>query len=628
MARGFARILRDVSSRLGFEREWYLIALGAALGAITAIGAVGFALALHAVEEMAQHTQSHWNMLLLPLLPAAGALVTGLLVYFFARDASGHGVPQVIDAIARKQGKIPGRVGLVKIIASIATVGSGGSAGAEGPIVQIGATFGSVGGKLAQVGSEHRNTLVGCGAAAGIASVFNAPIAGVLFVLEVLLRDFSLKTFTPIVVAAVLSTAMTQVMLGENEAIFAVELPTYEFTLAELPAYVVLGLVCAVIGVGFSKLMHAGEDAFESLKAHPIVKPVIGALLLGVLGIIFVAMMQRAGGDEPVPLFFGNGYDTIRWLIEPVSYAGVAQTPSALAAEPATASQITGVLNSGDAIALPLTFGLLVLLLVFKAFGTMFTLASGGSGGVFAPSLFIGVAAGAAFGLVLDSIGLLPAGGSPATYALVGMGAVVAGTTFAPLTAILLIFELTREPYVLLPVMLACVIATVGSQVLMRDSIYTAKLRQAGVLLSWTTDLAALRRVPVASCQFGALPPEPIYPSDPMSKLITLHAHHLIPDFPVLDQETKRYIGMVTGHDIRTALIDREAIPLLLVAELMQTDLPTVSRDEMLETVLDKFTRHDVASLVVVSPIDSTLPMGTVSRASVMKRYREALEGR
>ncbi len=601
--------LRNLVQRLGFERDWSLIVMGAVVGSVTALGAIGFHEALVWTEHRSREAMELWWGWIV-LVPMAGALATGLLVHYFARDARGHGVPQVIHAVAVKKGVIPIRVGVVKILASIATVGSGGSSGAEGPIVQIGATAGSALGRFMRAGAEHQNTLVGCGAAAGIASVFNAPITGVLFVMEIILRDFSLKTFTPIVVAAVFSTALTQAILGVDDAIFATTLEGYQFTLAELPFYILLGLLCAMIGVAFTKTLHAGEEAFERLKLHPVARPVSGALLLGLSGLLFVAITSRADMEAVVPPFFGNGYETIRWTIDPASYGADGRGAPGLGAE-------TG---------LRVSFILLALLVAFKTVATTFTLGSGGSGGVFAPSLFVGAAAGGAFGLVLANTGVLPAGSSPATFALVGMGAVVAATTFAPLTAILLLFELTREPLVLLPIMLAAVIATVSGQLMMRDSIYTSKLKQAGVLLGWSTDLAALRSVPVASCELSRLPPEPVYPSDPVSKLITLHAQHHLPDFPVVDQETGAYLGMVTGADIRTALIDREAIPLLLVAELLRPDLPTVSRDETLETVMDKFSRADTASLVVVSPIDETLPMAMISRQEVVRRYRVALE--
>ncbi|MCA9300859.1 MAG: chloride channel protein, partial [Phycisphaerales bacterium] len=197
--------LRHIADRV--ERDWWLILCGAGIGTLTGLGAIGFAEVLHLFESQANRLLLGFPVWPLFVVPLVGMALTGILVQTYATEARGHGVPQVMDALIRKRGVIPLRIGVVKVIASILTVGSGGSAGTEGPIVQIGATAGSWIGQKFRVSREDMGTFVGCGAAAGIASIFNAPIAGVFFVLEILLRDFSLKTFTPIVVASVFSTA-------------------------------------------------------------------------------------------------------------------------------------------------------------------------------------------------------------------------------------------------------------------------------------------------------------------------------------------------------------------------------------------------------------------------------------
>ncbi|MEM1184735.1 MAG: chloride channel protein [Planctomycetota bacterium] len=604
-------------SALGFEREWFLIAAGAGIGSITALGAIGFAKLLHWVEHevevLREQFEASAGLWLLPLIPMVGALLSGLLVWKWASEAKGHGVPQVMKAIIQRDGEIPLRVGIVKIFASICTVGSGGSAGTEGPIVQIGAVAGSFLGQKLNISREQLRTLVGCGAAAGIASIFNAPIAGVFFVLEILLRDFSVRTFSPIVVASVFSAALTHALTGENVAIFAAgqTLAGYEFTLAELPSYVVLGVVCGLVAVGFNFLLHASEDWFaQHVKVHAIVKPVVGAFLLGLLGIAFLLVERAAGGPETAsPPFFGNGYATIRHLLDPASYG------------------VSGL----DVVHAPISteLWLLAALVVAKAFATCLTLGSGASGGVFAPSLFLGAVTGAVLGEALSRLGLIPDTGSPAAYALVGMAAVVAGSTHAPLTAILILFELTQNVYVLLPIMLAAVVATIVSQLVERDSVYTYKLRREGVLVGAAKDLTLLRRLRVSDVEPTPIPDEPVYASDPLAKLITLHANHNVPDFVVVD-DAGGYLGMVTGADMRAALIDREAIPLLLVAEVMRTDLPTIRSHDTLDRVMDKFSRHDVAGLCLVGEPTGAHPIGVpralVTRAKVMHRYQRALE--
>ncbi len=606
--RGLRRWTRD-------HPDGYLNMIGALIGLATAIGAILFDLGLHYAEHLTNGWQL-WlqakaggvagkGLVVLPLVPMLGALVCGLLVYFFARDAAGHGVPQVLYAIVRKGGEIRAKVGFVKVLASIATVGSGGSAGAEGPIIQIGSVTGSVIARGLGVARESVGILVGCGAAAGISAIFNAPIAGVFFAIEILLRDFSLKTFTPIVISSVFATALTQVVLQQNEAIFLVELPTYVFAASELPSFIVLGMLCAVGSWATTVVLERGEDMFERIQVHPIIKPVIGAAMLGALGIGGMLLFRSfqhgtlIPHEDPVPAFFGNGYDTIIRLLDPAAY-------------------------TADDISL-LAAGLLVALVAAKILATTFTLGSGGSGGVFAPSLFVGAAIGGAYGVVLDELSLIPETGSPASYALVGMAALIAGTTFAPMTAILLLFEITREPKVLAPIMLAAIVSTALTRKLMPDSIYTARLRRAGVRIGTARDLSVLRHVHVSSVTPTPLPREPVYASDPLSKLITLHAYHNVPDFPVVDAEGK-YIGMVTGADMRTALIDREAIPLLLVAELMRGDLPVVRADETLDAVIEKFADNDVSSLCLVDAFGGSKPIALITRAKVMARYNAALD--
>ena len=377
----------------GHGTEWWLIVIGAIIGSLTGLGAVAFDKTLEYVNEHVMHTQREASWMLI-VTPVVGMALTGVLVKLFASEAKGHGVPQVMNALIKRGGLIRWPIGVVKVIASILTVGSGGSAGTEGPVVQIGATVGSVVGQRLHMTREHMGTLVGCGAAAGISSIFNAPIAGVFFVLEILLRDFSVKAFAPIVVASVFSQATTQAVLGENHAIFATpgDLHGYTFSIFELPGFVLLGGVCGLVAVGFNLLLHKGEDLYDDWKLHPLLKPITGGLALGLIGYAFILALNAAQPEHGahVPMFYGNGYSTIRELLDPKAYD-------------------TG---SGSIIATSVV--LLTLLVLLKMVGTVFTLASGGSGGVFAPSLFLGAVAGAALGVALERVGLMPEGGSPA----------------------------------------------------------------------------------------------------------------------------------------------------------------------------------------------------------------------
>lgn len=621
MAKETLARIQALLARIGLGRDWAMIGLGAAAGMITACGAVGFIELVHLIDRYARMGQSRLPLILLPLIPIVGALATAILIYFGAREAKGHGVPEVMDAVMRKQGKVRPRVAVIKSLASACTIGSGGSAGAEGPIVQIGAAIGSGLAQTLRISREQATTLLGCGAAAGISSVFNAPIAGVFFVLEIILRDFSPRTFTPIVVASVFSAAVTQAIVGENEAIFAagVELQSYVFRLVELPSYLILGLFCGIVSVTFVRALYFTEDFAERVRIHDIAKPVIGALLLGVLG-IGVMLIPAMQGDAPVPAFFGNGYHAIRSLLDPLTYAPpVASDVGAIVAN----SGVHGVAESGVTSLVPTAVWAILLLCGAKILATCFTLGSGGSGGVFAPSLFIGASAGAAFGVTLQTLGLLPEGGSPAAYALVGMAAVVAGTTHAPLTAMLMLFEITRDVYVLLPIMLAAVVSTVVAQLFARDSIYTLKLRRRGVPLGVAGDWTILRKMVAGDAPL--VPPVTVKPEDPLQQLVRMAENYRVEDFVVVNGEGA-YAGMVTGQDLRTALIEREALPLLVVGEVMRTDLPTITPEETLDIVMGKFSSHDVASLAVVSSDGGTKKVqGLLTRSRLMARYHRAL---
>ncbi len=594
--------IQRLAARLGFQRDWYLIALAAGIGTVTAFGAIAFVELIHWAADQAEALDRALPWWALPLAPMIGALLTGLLVHFFAREARGHGVPEVMDAIFRKNASIHPRTAVVKWLSSACTIGSGGSAGAEGPIVQIGSAIGSGIAQLLRVSRDQAGTLLGCGAAAGIASVFNAPIAGVFFVLEIMLRDFSVRTFTPVVVASVFSTAVTQAVLGKNTAIFAVsdELAGYVFTLPELPSYLALGLACGFVAAGFIKLLYATEDAAGKVKLHPIFKPVLGAALLGALGLGYLLIEGQTDSAHNAPPFFGNGYPAIRALLDPSSF---------------------GVEASG--VVLDTSIVMLAALVGFKALATCLTLGTGGSGGVFAPSLFLGAAAGASFGVAMEKLGLIPGAGSPAAYALVGMAAVVAGTTHAPLTAILIIFEITRDIYVLLPIMLAAVVATVVAQLIQRDSVYTLKLRRRGVLVGSRLDHTLLRRLRVRDIPLA--PQVSVRPHDPVSKLLKLNREYQVADFVVVGDHNE-YVGMITAQDVRTAFVEYEAIPLLLIEEIMVRSLPTVTPEEGLDSALEKFSRHEVSSLAMVESLDKNAKvMGLLTRSRLMARYHQAL---
>ena len=316
-------------------------------------------------------TLKWWHVL---LGPAIGGAFVGPLVYFLAREAKGHGVPEVMNAVAMEGGIIRKRVVVIKTLASAMCIGSGGSVGREGPIVQIGSAIGSSLGQILRVTDDEMRILVGCGAAAGIAATFNAPIAGAIFALEIVLADFALTTFTPIILSSVMATVVSRSFLGNAPAF---QIPHYQLeSPVELGFYVVLGLVAGCVAVAFTTILYKSEDKWDALRIPEYLKATIGGLMIGALGLYF-------------PQLLGVGYEAID-----------------------TALQNREL------------WLMLLLLGPLKIIATSITIGSGGSGGIFAPSLFMGAMAGGAFGCGIHA--LFPGfTAQPGAYALVGMGAVV-----------------------------------------------------------------------------------------------------------------------------------------------------------------------------------------------------------
>jgi len=596
----------------GFSADWYLIPMAAAIGATVGLAATGFNFLVESSEHfffdvLGKQTFAGSKLLLLIMLPALGGLMVGVIMKIAGKRKPDHGIPDVVESLARRGGVIPARNGILKAITSALTIGSGGAAGVEGPIITIGAALGSNIARLLHISREHMQTMLGCGAAAATAAIFNAPIAGVIFVLEVILRDFSLRTFAPIVVASVFGTAVAQAVLGQNEAVFFVPEAVrdgYGFTVWEIGHYMVLGVLCGLVGALFIGALRGSEKLWIKIKMPFWAKPALGGALLGCLGIAFYLMGY---GDQPVvghnlPTFFGNGYAVIEALLNPSSYdAQEAGGP--------------GTLRS-------VTISLLALTLGFKLIGTSLTLGSGGSGGIIAPSLLMGATLGGGFALVCQHFNFFP-GATPATFALAGMAGVIAAVAHCPLTAFLLVFEITTDYQVILPVMLVSILATTVAQLIYRDSIYAIWLRDRGIKTGTYSDLTLLRRM---TCHDVPLTPAVmVQPDDPAARLIELAEDYAVVDYVVTDEED-RYQGMVVGQDVRATLVQRDAIPLMIVSELMRTHLPTVAPHQTLDVVLEQFAMHDVSSLAVVDGDDKV--KGVITRSRLMRQYQAALSKR
>ena len=441
----------------------------------------------------------------LVLAPVVAGLVYGPLVHFFAREARGHGVPEVMFAVQKRGGRIAPQVAVVKALASALCIGGGGSVGREGPIVQIGSALGSTFGGILRVTEPRRRVLVACGAAGGIAATFNAPLAGVFFAMELILADFTAEAFGMVVLASVTSSVIGRAILGDSPFL---TLPGFQVTdWREFFFFALLGVIAGGVGVLFTKVLYWFEDVADALWKWPEwLRPAVGGILLGLLLLV-------------LPQMYGVGY-------------------------PILANGVTG----------QYVLWFLLVLVVGKIVATSLSIAIGGSGGVFAPSLFMGAMLGSAFGIIASYVSPSIAG-SPGAYALVGMGAVFAGAARAPITAVIIMFELTGEYSIILPLMAAIVLAAGISHRLTPDTIYTLKLRRRGIDINAKTppprpSLGSLRAVMKPL-------PKGIDASTPLVDAAARLSRTPYGVLPVANVDGS-YLGILTARAVAEALADGE----------------------------------------------------------------------
>ena len=421
-----------------------LPALVSVTGILGGLGAVVFNWLIELFQRLIYFQSGHLSEIVssvawwrIVIGPAIGGAVVGPLVYFFAREAKGLGVPEVIHAVALGGGIIRKRLVLLKAFASAICIGSGGSAGREGPIIQMCSAIGSALGQSVGLSSEQLRVLVGCGAAAGIGATFNAPIAGAIFALEIVLSDITLSTVAPVLLSSVVGTVVSRTILG-NYALF--QIPPYAWQSWQLPSYVFLGAGGGLVAVAFTISLYRMEDLWSSFKVPEYCKASIGGIVVGCLGLY-------------LPQVMGLGYQTI------------------------------GKILLGQQV-----WSLLLILLPLKILATVVTLGSGGSGGILGPSFFMGAALGGLFGFGVNAV-FPQFAAPPGAYAVVGMCAVAAGTTLAPLQAIVMVLEMTKAYGMILPLALCCAISTFIAYGIKRHSIYTLKLFRRGI------DIDASRKV-------------------------------------------------------------------------------------------------------------------------------------
>jgi CIC family chloride channel protein len=537
------------------------------------------------------------------VVPVIGGLLVGPIIAKFAVEAKGHGVPEVMQALILRGGRIRPRVALAKVIASALCIGTGGSAGREGPIVQVGSALGSSIGQWLHLSDERIKNLVACGAAAGIAATFNAPIAGVVFAIEVLLSEIQVRVFGNVVVAAVAASIVSQIFLGDRPAF---EIPGYVMHSPwEILLYVFLGLLAALVGILFIRMLYYTEDVFDRLAIPLWLKPAVGALLLGILAFCYpyVGTISYISIDdmtlglpivENYPHIFGSGFIFLEEVLQ-------GRAP----------------------------FFLLFLLIFLKPLATSFTLGSGNSGGVFAPSLFTGAMLGGAFGYL--AMHLFPnLNIEIGAYALVGMAAVFSAAARAPLTSMLIVFEMSNDYRLILPLMTAGIVASTFAQWLHSDSIYSLKLTKRGIRFEQGRDLDIMQTVQVDEVMNKA--PITIQREQSVADLFAAFQETHLGGFPVMSNETELY-GMVTMQDMERTIhemertLHRKEVNLkdLKVWDVATPDPVTVFPDEPIWSAIKKMAPRDLARLPVVSRNNPLQFVGVISRSDIVRAYNVGL---
>jgi CIC family chloride channel protein len=522
----------------------------------------------------ARHTQlGPWVI----VIPVIGGIIVGFMAKYGTPKIKGHGIPEAMEAVLVNRSRIQPRVAILKPISAAIAIGTGGPFGAEGPIIQTGGAMGSLVGQAFHTTASERKVLLACGAAAGMSATFNTPIAGVILAIELLLFEFKARSFIPLVIASTLATAVHMQLLGAGP-MFSVAAMDFGIPRA-LPFYLLLGVICGLAAVGFSKLLYWVEDLFEKLPVDELWWPGIGALGLGIIGYF-------------VPRVFGVGYDTI-----------------------------------GDILNGNLAWKLLLLVMIAKAAALVISLGSGTSGGLLAPMFMSSAALGGVFALGIDR--LYPAANlSAGAFGLVAMGAVFGAASRATFAFIIFAFEITRDYNAVLPLMLVSVIADgLAVRLMPRASIMTEKLARRGLHIHQEYEADVLQQVKV----FETMDREP--PKLPQDMKVRELADRIARGDPEIRRHQGMFVmdglgklsGIITRGDIMRAL-DQDPSGTMTVLDAGTRNLVVTYPDELLHDASVKMLRHDIGRLPVVDPENPNHVVGYLGRSGIMAARLRRIE--
>jgi CIC family chloride channel protein len=587
--------------RYTISRQAKVYALGALIGVASGLTAVFFRLLILGISLVFVTLPSLFGIAGWIIAPALGGLAVAFVVVKYVPEAKGHGVPQVIEAYAVKDGKMRTQVPIFGSLASAISIGSGGSCGREGPIAQIGAGVGSAIARAFKLEKNDAKTMLVCGLSSGISATFNAPLGGALFGIEVLAGGIVGFSILPVILASVVATAVGNLILGAS-----ITFQSPQFSLGgpfELILYLILGISLGLLSVVWTRALYYIEDVFDRFRSSEYLKPAIGGILVGIVAIltIFIETMYGYQGAFKDNGLFGLKEPYIPAIMG-VGYAFIDAT---------LLGNIT-LLGAGTAIIILLSFG------VLKILATSLTLGSGGSGGIFAPSLFMGAGFGGALGIAFSLV--LPfAVPQPMAFALVGMAALFAGAARTPITCIVIMMEITEDYHMILPLMIAVSASYLVASFIEKESIYSMKLVKQGIHIRRGTHIGALKEIRVT--EIMTKNPTVLTPDMTAAEVFKIidSTHHT--KFPVV--EDNRVVGILIAEDLFRDQKEKEREN--TVRDLMNRDFlhlsPTCTMDSVLHAMMDRDEGHAVVS----NPENPACMLGYVTKADVLKAYDIAI---
>lgn len=583
----FSNLLAKISKWLkSMPERTMLIIVAFVVGLLSGLAAVILKSLIHLIQNsLLSWSSPEVSTYLYLLLPGIGMLISMLLVKYLVKDDVGHGVTKVLLAVSRNESRIKRRHTWSSILTSSVTIGFGGSVGAEAPIVFTGAALGSNVARVLGLSYKQMTMLLGCGAAGAVAGIFKAPLAGVLFTLEILLFNISMTAILPLLVSTITATVTSYIFFGMDVA-FAATIE--KFALSNLPYYIILGIFCGLVSLYFMKTTLSMEDRIKRIK-KPFMRWGISAFFLGIILFLF-------------PPLYGEGYGNLTDLLN--------NNIESAASHPFYYELLSSEWS------IPIFF---FLVMIFKVVAMSFTNAGGGVGGTFGPTLFVGGIAGFIVARVINIIGIHPL---PETnFVLVGMGGLMAGVMQAPLTAIFLIAEITGGYELLMPLIITSTISFATIRGVESYSIYTKRIANQGDLLTHDSDKAVLTLLKTS--QMVERDFIPINVSGNLADLVAAIRQSNRSIFPVVDSKNK-FQGVIYLNDIRSIMFDRSLYDSTKIESLMKNAPTVVLMDEKMDSVMNKFEVSEAWNLPVID-INGEY-QGFVSRSKIFSYYREQLQ--